>query len=166
MGHQVAKPPCAPSSHAPICAASGVQRENHSLLLVQPFASWPRLQANLSSLHYSPNAAYRKHPHPTVSTKQLQTGDADVASKTLDLLEIFLSISHTGERSELPSAALALIPTRNPSTAFKVTASGLVSHAERAEMSSPALLLATNWERCKCTLTKRYLLATSPQHQR
>lgn len=42
----------------------------------------------------------------------------------------------------------------------------MVSHAERAEMSSSALLLATNWERCKCTLTKGYLLATSPQHQR
>lgn len=111
MGHQVAQPPCAPSSRVPIYATSGVQHEDHTLLLAQPFVSWAHLQANLSSLHCSPNAAYRKHLHPTVSTKQLQTGDADVASKTLDLLEIFLSISHTGERSELPSAALALIPT-------------------------------------------------------
>lgn len=103
--------PCHLQPCTPIYATSEVQHEDHTLLLAQPFASWPHLQANLSSPCYSPNAAYRKHPHPTISTKQLQTGDADVVSKTLDLLEISLSISHTGKRSEPLSSALALIPT-------------------------------------------------------
>ena len=58
-----------------------------------------------------PNAASRRNisipPRPLSSSKQ----EMEILNEILDLLEIFLSISHAGERSELSSVPLALIPT-------------------------------------------------------